>query len=88
MKTLHFRCVWFNTAYIRFSLRNLENRLDKAELKCNEAEQIKKTYLQIKSKLEDEALSFPNTLNSMEAEIKRLRHELKDLKVCLNYLFQ
>ena len=78
----------FNTAYIRFSLRNLENRLDKAELKCNEAEQIKKTYLQIKSKLEDEALSFPNTLNSMEAEIKRLRHELKDLKVCLNYLFQ
>ena len=89
MKTLHFRCVLvFNTAYIRFSLRNLENRLDKAELKCNEAEQIKKTYLQIKSKLEDEALSFPNTLNSMEAEIKRLRHELKDLKVCLNYLFQ
>ena len=87
MKTLHFRCVWFNTAYIRFSLRNLENRLDKAELKCNEAEQIKKTYLQIKSKLEDEALSFPNTLNSMEAEIKRLRHELKDLKVRLDYLF-
>ncbi|XP_067940120.1 outer dynein arm-docking complex subunit 3-like [Watersipora subatra] len=61
-------------------LRNLENRLDKAELKCNEAEQIKKTYLQIKSKLEEEALGFPNQLNTMEAEIKRLRLELKDLK--------
>ena len=62
-------------------MRNLENRLDKAELKCNEAEQIKKTYLQIKAKLEEEALGFPNQLNSMEGEIKRLRLELKDLKV-------
>jgi len=62
------------------NLRNLENRLDKAELKCNEAEQIKKTYLQIKAKLEEEALGFPNQLNSMEGEIKRLRLELKDLK--------
>ena len=69
-----------------YSLRNLENRLDKAELKCNEAEQIKKTYLQIKAKLEEEALAFPNQLNAMESEIKRLRAELKDLKVSFTLL--
>ena len=34
-------------------LRDLENRLDKAQLKCNEAEHIKNTYEQIKTKLED-----------------------------------
>lgn len=34
-------------------LRNLENRLDKALLKYHEAEHIRKTYEQIKEKLQD-----------------------------------
>ncbi|XP_013412590.1 coiled-coil domain-containing protein 151 [Lingula anatina] len=66
------------------NLRNLENRLDKAVLKCNEAEQIRRTYEQIKSKLEEESLSFPNQLDAMEAEIKRCREELKELRAMYN----
>lgn len=52
-------------------LRNLENRLDKANLKCKEADHIQKTYLQIKSKLEDEHKTFENTLDEMEQDIRR-----------------
>lgn len=65
-------------------LRNLENRLDKANLKCKEAEHIRKTYCQIKSKLEEEHQSFETTLDEMEQEIQRLRAEQKDLKAMHN----
>jgi len=51
--------------------RDLENRLDKSNLKCREAEHIQKTYLQIKIKLEDEQKSFGNTLDGMEHDIVR-----------------
>ncbi len=34
-------------------LRNLDNRLDKAKLKCEEADHILRTYAQIKTKLEE-----------------------------------
>nr|AIJ50388.1 CCDC151 [Schmidtea mediterranea] len=62
-------------------LRDLENRLDKALLKCNEAEHIKNTYGQIKAKLEDEHLNYGNNLDAMEAEIKRCREEVIELKI-------
>jgi len=51
--------------------RDLENRLDKSNLKCREAEHIQKTYLQIKMKLEDEQKSFENTLDGMELDLVR-----------------
>jgi hypothetical protein len=51
--------------------RDLENRLDKANLKCREAEHIQQTYLQIKMKLEDEHQSFENILDGMEQDIMR-----------------
>ena len=50
-------------------LRNLENRLDKAQLKCKEAEHIRKTYEQIKKKLGDEHQQFEKILDGMEQEI-------------------
>lgn len=62
-------------------LRNLENRLDKANLKCKEADHIQKTYLQIKSKLEEEHKTFENTLDDMEHDIRRLKYQLKELRV-------
>lgn len=34
-------------------LRNLDNRLDKAKLKCEEADHIYRAYKQIKDKLEE-----------------------------------
>ena len=51
------------------NLRNLENRLDKAELKCKEAEHIHKTYLQIKKKLMDEQMTFDGNLDALQSEI-------------------
>ena len=52
-------------------LRNLENQLDKANLKSKEAEHIGKTYLEIKMRLEDEHQTFETTLDDMEVEIKK-----------------
>jgi len=65
-------------------LRSLENRLDKARLKCKEAEHIHKTYEQIKGQLEDEHKTFEQTLDEMEQEIMRCRSELKELKAMNN----
>merc|ERR1711976_285158 len=49
-------------------LRNLENRLDKAELKCKEADHIHKTYLQIKKKLMDEQMGFDGQLDDLQSQ--------------------
>lgn len=54
------------------TLRSLENRLDKAELKCKEAEHIQRTYMQIKEKLEKEHENHSNMLDDGENEIRRL----------------
>lgn len=61
-------------------LRNLENQLDKASLKCKEAEHIRKTYEQIKAKLEQEHANFETILNEMETEIKTRKAEKKELE--------
>ena len=52
-------------------MRSLENRLDKAELKCKEAEHIQRTYMQIKEKLEKEHENHGNMLDDGENEIRR-----------------
>ncbi|XP_064649660.1 outer dynein arm-docking complex subunit 3-like isoform X2 [Lineus longissimus] len=61
-------------------LRNLENKLDKANLKCNEAEHIRRTYENIKSNMLRDQENYENTLSDMEKEIIRCRGELKELK--------
>ncbi|XP_041099409.1 coiled-coil domain-containing protein 151 isoform X1 [Polyodon spathula] len=63
------------------NLRSLENRLEKAQLKCQEAEHIMKVYLKLKDHLQEESLTFQNKLDSMEAEILRQRQELRELQV-------
>lgn len=63
------------------NLRILENRLEKAQLKSQEAEHIMNVYLKLKSKMQEESLTFQTQLDQLEAEILRLRQELKDLKV-------
>jgi hypothetical protein len=62
-------CFWF---ILNRTLRSLENRLDKAELKCKEAEHIQRTYMQIKEKLEKEHENHSNMLDDGENEIRRL----------------
>ncbi|XP_019905222.1 coiled-coil domain-containing protein 151 isoform X2 [Esox lucius] len=63
------------------NLRVLENRLDKARLKCQEAEHIMRGYLKLKAHLQEESLTFQSQLDKLEAEILRERHELKALQV-------
>lgn len=65
LKTMedHFDCISFEVAYVQDTvsgvnkdgqdMRDMENRLDKASLKCSEVEQIRKVYLQIKCKLQE-----------------------------------
>ena len=63
---------YFNDQYSCMYFKNGPfYRLDKANLKCKEAEHIRKTYCQIKSKLEDEHKTFETQLDEMEQEIKR-----------------
>jgi len=62
-------------------LRLLENRLNKAELKCNEAITIQRTYNQIKSHLLQESLSYSNRLDDLEKQIIKSNHELKKYRV-------
>ncbi|PAA57121.1 hypothetical protein BOX15_Mlig032824g1, partial [Macrostomum lignano] len=61
-------------------LRDLENKMDKTNMKLKEAEHIKRTYEQIKSRLQEDHLSFGNTLDAMEAEIREGREEISELE--------
>ncbi|CAH6857761.1 outer dynein arm-docking complex subunit 3 isoform X2 [Phodopus roborovskii] len=63
------------------TMRNLENRLEKARMKAEEAEHITNVYLQLKSYLQDESLNLENRLDSMEAEVVKTKHEVAELKV-------
>lgn len=63
------------------TMRNLENRLEKARMKAEEAEHITNVYLQLKSYLQDESLNLENRLDSMEAEVVKTKHEVVELKV-------
>lgn len=62
-------------------LRLLENRLNKAELKCNEAVTIQRTYNQIKSHLLQESLSYSNRLDDLEKQIEKANEELKKYRI-------
>lgn len=61
-------------------LRQLENRLDKARLKSQEADHISKVYEKIKAHLQQESLTFHNQLDAQEADILKTRHELKEVQ--------
>ncbi|XP_037674057.1 coiled-coil domain-containing protein 151 isoform X2 [Choloepus didactylus] len=63
------------------TMRNLENRLEKARMKAEEAEHIANVYLQLKAYLQEESLNWENRLDSMEAEVVRAKHELEELQV-------
>ncbi|KAG5182606.1 hypothetical protein JKP88DRAFT_318591 [Tribonema minus] len=50
-------------------IRILENRLDKAMIKYNEAQSIRKTYEQIVRRLKEERVGFDNQLGALERTI-------------------
>ena len=47
-------------------IRSLENNLDKAMIKYNEAQSIRKTYEQIVRRLKEERVGFDNQLSAIE----------------------
>ncbi|XP_008831809.1 coiled-coil domain-containing protein 151 isoform X2 [Nannospalax galili] len=63
------------------TMRNLENRLEKAQMKAEEAEHITSVYLQLKSYLQEESLNLENHLDSMEAEVVKTKHEVEELNM-------
>ncbi|XP_039628641.1 coiled-coil domain-containing protein 151 isoform X2 [Polypterus senegalus] len=66
------------------NLRILENRLEKTQLKCQEAEHVMKVYRKLKDHLQEESLTFQNQLDGLETEILRQKQELKELQTMSN----
>ena len=60
-------------------IRTLENRLDKAMIKYNEAQSIRKTYDQIVKRLKEERVNFDNQLGAIEATLGAKEHDYEEL---------
>nr|XP_032813836.1 coiled-coil domain-containing protein 151 isoform X1 [Petromyzon marinus] len=61
-------------------LRMLENRLEKARMKCAEAERVAGVYMRIRGHLQQERLNFPTVLDGLEAQILQQRQQLEHLQ--------
>jgi len=60
-------------------IRVLENRLDKAMIKYNEAQSIRKTYEQIVKRLKEERITFDNQLAGIEKTLKAKERDYEEL---------
>ncbi|XP_030272771.1 coiled-coil domain-containing protein 151 isoform X2 [Sparus aurata] len=65
-------------------LRVLENRLEKTQFKCEEAENITINYEKVKSHLQEESLTYESQLDSFEAEILEARQEHQNMQATYN----
>lgn len=61
-------------------IRQLENRLDKAMIKFNEAQSIRKTYDQIVRRLREERVGFDTQLSAIERSLKAKQADLEELQ--------
>jgi len=61
------------------TIRMLENKLDKAMIKYNEAQSIRKTYEMIVKRLKDERVGYDNQLAAIEQSLKGKEHDLEEL---------
>lgn len=62
-------------------IRMLENRLDKAMIKYNEAQSIRKTYEQIVKRLKEERTGFDNQLGAIERTLQAKQHDYAELQL-------
>lgn len=60
-------------------IRSLENKLDKAMIKFNEAQSIRKTYEQIVRRLSEERVGFDNQLSAIERTLGAKQRDLEEL---------
>jgi len=61
------------------NIRMLENRLDKAMIKYNEAQSIKKTYEQIAKRLREERIGFDSQLAALERSMGAKQRDYEEL---------
>ncbi|XP_064648795.1 outer dynein arm-docking complex subunit 3-like [Lineus longissimus] len=61
-------------------IRNLENALDKARMKCDMGRSIGHQYEFIVKKMKEESLCYPGKLDVMENEIMYQRGQLKEMR--------
>jgi coiled-coil domain-containing protein 151 len=60
-------------------IRALENKLDKAMIKYNEAQSIRKTYEQIVKRLKEERIGFDNQLQAIERTLQTKQKDYEEL---------
>lgn len=60
-------------------IRALENKLDKAMIKYNEAQSIRKTYEQIVKRLKEERIGFDNQLQAIERTLSTKQRDYEEL---------
>ena len=61
------------------NIRMLENRLDKAMIKYNEAQSIRKTYEQIVKRLKEERIGFDSQLAALERTSDAKQRDYEEL---------
>ena len=61
------------------NIRQLENKLDKAMIKYNEAMSIRKTYEMIVKRLQDERVGYDNQLAAIEKNLRGKEHDYEEL---------
>jgi coiled-coil domain-containing protein 151 len=61
------------------TIRVMENRLDKAMIKYNEAMSIKKAYELIVKRLREERIGYDNQLSAIEQSLKGKESDFQEL---------
>lgn len=71
-----------NNPYMR-KIKLLENKLDKAMIKYNEAMSIRRTYEQILARLKEERAGYDNQIMGIQKSLKAKEHDCEEFKALL-----
>ena len=71
-----------NNPYMR-RIKLLENKLDKAMIKFNEAMSIRRTYEQILNRLREERAGYDNQIMAVQKSLKSKEHDCDEFKLLL-----
>ena len=71
-----------NNPYTK-KIKMLENKLDKAMIKYNEAMSIKRTYEQILNRLKEERAGFDNQVSAIQKSLKAKQHDCNEFMLLL-----
>ena len=71
-----------NNPYMK-KIKLLENKLDKAMIKYNEAMSIRRTYEQILTRLKEERAGYDNQIMSIQKSLKAKEHDCDEFKALL-----